>query len=151
MSNHNTGTSGEFYVLSVLLRLGIEAYLTLGNTKALDIVYYRDGVRYTIDVKTTEFDADYIFGNTTVSDTAAYLAAPPLPNHFYVFVSYNGQITNPLALPSCYIVPASQLASVIAVTSGKKAKPGTVNPRVGVNAKMKPLKASNALNAWHLL
>ncbi len=123
MSNQNTGTSGEFYVLSVLLRLGIEAYLTLGNTKALDIVYYRRGVRYTIDVKTTEFDADYIFGNTTVAGTSAYLAALPVSNHFYVFVSYNGQMSNPLAMPTCYIVPSSELAKVIRVTSGKNAKP----------------------------
>ena len=151
MSNHNTGTSGEFYVLSMLLRLGFEAYLTLGNTKALDIVYYRSGVRYTIDVKTTEYDADFIFGNTTVASAAAYLAALSVPNHFYVFVSYNDRMTDPTALPSCYVIPSSGLGSVIRVTSGKRSKPGTINPSVGVNAKMKLLKSSGTLNAWNVL
>ena len=35
---YNTNLASEFYVMSVLCRLGLEANLTLGNKKAVDIV-----------------------------------------------------------------------------------------------------------------
>jgi hypothetical protein len=49
---YNTHLASEFYVLSVLHRLGAEANLTLGNKKAVDIVVVRDaGLAITLDVK----------------------------------------------------------------------------------------------------
>ena len=41
MTTYNTNLAAEFYVLSVLHRLGAEANLTLGNKKAVDIVVLR--------------------------------------------------------------------------------------------------------------
>jgi hypothetical protein len=37
MTKYNTNLAAEFYVLSILHRLGAEAALTLGNKKAVDI------------------------------------------------------------------------------------------------------------------
>lgn len=34
---YNTGIAAEYFVLSQLFRLGIEAYVSLGNKKAIDI------------------------------------------------------------------------------------------------------------------
>ena len=52
MTTYNTNLAAEFYVLSMLHRLGFDASLTLGNKKAVDIVVVRDsGNVVTIDVK----------------------------------------------------------------------------------------------------
>ncbi len=51
-NTYNTNLAAEFYVLSVLHRLGAEANLTLGNKKAVDIVVVRGaGDTVTIDVE----------------------------------------------------------------------------------------------------
>jgi hypothetical protein len=38
MTTYNTNLAAEFYVLSLLHRLGADAALTLGNKKAVDII-----------------------------------------------------------------------------------------------------------------
>ncbi|MCX7735386.1 MAG: hypothetical protein N2319_01620 [Candidatus Kapabacteria bacterium] len=48
---YNTNLAAEFYVLSILYRLGINAHLTLGNKKSVDIVVENDKGLITIDVK----------------------------------------------------------------------------------------------------
>jgi hypothetical protein len=40
-SAYNTNLAAEFYVLSVLHRLGFDANLTLGNKKSVDIAVIR--------------------------------------------------------------------------------------------------------------
>ena len=52
MTTYNTNLAAEFYVLSMLHRLGADASLTLGNKKAVDILVVRGaGKALTIDVK----------------------------------------------------------------------------------------------------
>ena len=52
MSRYDTNLAAEFYVLSMLHRLGMEANLTLGNKKGVDIVLIRNpDEAVTIDVK----------------------------------------------------------------------------------------------------
>lgn len=52
MGNYNTNLAAEFYVLSILHRLGAEAILTLGNKKSVDVVVVRaSGDVVTVDVK----------------------------------------------------------------------------------------------------
>ncbi len=52
MPNYNTNLAAEFYVLSLLHRMGADANITLGNQKAVDIVVVRaPGDAVTIDVK----------------------------------------------------------------------------------------------------
>ena len=52
MTPYNTNLAAEFYVLSMLHRLGFDASLTLGNKKAVDVVVVRDsGNVMTVDVK----------------------------------------------------------------------------------------------------
>lgn len=49
---YDTNLASEFHVISLLHRLGLEANLTLGNKKAVDIVVVRRaGDAITIDVK----------------------------------------------------------------------------------------------------
>ena len=50
-ARYNTNLAAEFYVLSVLHRLGADAMLILGNKKSVDIAIVRDaGDAVTIDV-----------------------------------------------------------------------------------------------------
>lgn len=52
MSNYNTNLASEFHVLSMLHRLGLDAVLTLGNKKMVDVVVTNDeGDVITLNVK----------------------------------------------------------------------------------------------------
>lgn len=52
MATYNTNLAAEFFVLSMLHRLGMDASLTLGNKKSADTVVVRDsGHVVTVDVK----------------------------------------------------------------------------------------------------
>ena len=79
--NQTTGMVSEFYVLSVLLRCGINANLTLGNQKKVDIIVSNKGVAMTIDVKGLKSSGDFIIGN--------YSESKDDKNHFYIFVYYS--------------------------------------------------------------
>jgi hypothetical protein len=66
MTTYNTNLAAEFYVLSMLHRLGVDAALTLGNKKAVDIIVTNEGRKIiTIDVKGLEgrFDWPAVNGN----------------------------------------------------------------------------------------
>ena len=94
MTKYNTNLASEFYVLSMLYRLGADASLTLGNKKAVDIIVVReDETIISIDVKGVAGRYDWPADN--IRDYSN-------PNKFYVFVSYEGNITVPLAQPNAW-------------------------------------------------
>ena len=76
MSADSTNLASEFYILSVLHRLGLNAALTLANKKAVDIVIARDaGDAITIDVKGAAGKTGFFVSNVISRK-----------NHFVVFV-----------------------------------------------------------------
>lgn len=104
MTTYNTNLAAEFYVLSMLHRLGCDASLTLGNKKSVDIVVVREsGAVLTIDVKglagTTSWPVDNVkkVGN----------------DHFLVFVSFLGKISDHLVAPEIYVVPSQCFAPLV--------------------------------------
>ena len=113
-SKYNTNLAAEFYVLSMLHRLGAEATLTLGNRKAVDIVIVREGGdAVTVDVKglagTTEWPVDNV-------ETGA-----PRKDHYLVFVSFLNHIDNPQVVPEVYVIPSTAVGPfVITADSGRK-------------------------------
>jgi hypothetical protein len=103
VSSYNTNLAAEFHVLSILHRFGADANLTLGNKKSVDIALIRDaGDSLTIDVKglagTTGWPIDSI--------------RPGSPQHFLVFVCYQGQIADPTVTPLCWVVPSGDVAKL---------------------------------------
>ncbi|KAA9332670.1 hypothetical protein [Adhaeribacter soli] len=96
----DTNMASEFYVLSTLHRLGKNALLTLGNKKAVDILVEVEGRALTIDVKGIRDTTSFPIDNLDLE----------LPNHFVVFVSFIGQIGNPLVLPEIHVVPTNELS-----------------------------------------
>lgn len=102
MTKYDTGMAAEFYVLSMLYRLGATANLTLGNQKAIDIVVTRaSGEVVTVDVKGLQ-------GKTSWPINDKYAAR----SHYYVFVSFLGKIDDPSVLPETYIVPSTSIRNL---------------------------------------
>jgi len=102
---YNTNLASEFYVLSMLYRLGMDANLTLGNKKSVDIsVVLGPGRAVTVDVKAVAGKMDWLMGNTP--DT-------PKPNHFVVLVSYEGQFNDARVAPRCWVVSHKDILPII--------------------------------------
>jgi hypothetical protein len=101
---YNTNLAGEFWVLSALNRLGIEAQLTLGNKKSVDIPVIRNSIIYTLDVKALADRYDWPADNIKVLNN---------PNHVYVFLTFEGKITDPQTSPSVWIIPSDKIQPFI--------------------------------------
>lgn len=105
MPKYNTNLASEFYVLSMLHRLGVDAALTLGNKKAVDIIIANeDKTITTVEVKGLEKAYDWPADNIHIFSEA---------RHFYVLVSFEGKITDPLFPPSVWIIPSKKLSPFI--------------------------------------
>lgn len=96
--------AGEFWVLSALNRLGIEAQLTLGNKKSVDILVIRNSTIYTLDVKALADRYDWPADNIREFQD---------PNHVYVLLTFDGNIADPSVNPSVWIIPSDKLKPFI--------------------------------------
>jgi hypothetical protein len=104
MLGYNTNLAAEFYVLSVLHRLGMDANLTLGNKKSVDIVIVRTaGETYTIDVKGLAGKTCWPVDNVRAGKAG----------HFLVFVCFLAKIADPTVMPEVYVVPSAELEPLI--------------------------------------
>jgi len=98
---YNTNLAAEFWILSALYRLGVEAHLTLGNKKSVDILIHRDSKTvYTVDVKGLAGPYDWPADNIKVFDN---------PNHFYILLSFESKMPDPIISPSVWIIPSNQV------------------------------------------
>jgi len=132
-SKYNTNLAAEFYVLSMLHRLGADATLTLGNKKSVDIgVIQAAGRSITIDVKGLAGTTGWPVDN----------APPARKRHYFVFVCFRGKIADPAVAPEVWIVPAVSLKSVL-YTSPK-------GRHVVLRSTLRR-KAVRFRDAWHLL
>lgn len=132
MTKYNTNLAAEFYVLSMLHRIGADAALTLGNKKAVDIIVASGGRTLTIDVKGLEGRYDWPADNTYELKGT---------QHFYILISFEGKIADPHSLPSAWIIPANKLGQFI-----RKYKTRTVISRAEVKS-----KGQDYLHAWSLI
>jgi hypothetical protein len=104
MAGYNTNLAAEFYVLSVLHRLGAEANLTLGNKKSVDIVVVREaGDAMTVDVKGLAGKTSWPVDNFSVGRK----------NHFGIFVSFLDHISDPTIAPEVYVIRAKDIGPFI--------------------------------------
>ena len=102
--NQETGLASEFYVLSALLRNSVDANITLGNQKKVDIIVNCNGTALTIDVKSLRSTGDFIIGN--------YFESKDDKNHFYIFVYYSN-FENVKENPELYVVPATEISAIV--------------------------------------
>jgi hypothetical protein len=104
MTTYNTNLAAEFFVLSMLHRLGMDASLTLGNKKSVDIVVVRDsGDVVTVDVKGLAGTTSWPVDNVKKIDK----------NHFLIFVSYLGKINDHTISAEVYVVPSQKLEPLV--------------------------------------
>lgn len=131
---YNTNLASEFFVLSMLYRLGFDATLTLGNKKSVDIVVLKNsGDILTIDVKG-------IAGTTLwPTDNVRKFAK----NHFLIFVSFLGKIDNYSIQPEIYVVPSEHLEPLL-YRNPKRT-------RVGLQVALMRKDGKEFRDAWHLL
>lgn len=99
---YNTNLASEFHVLSCLQRLGIDASLTLGNKKSVDIIVIREnGDLITVDVKGLAGKYEWPIDNISSTNP---------DNHFIVLVSYEGKIKDlEMQAPRTWIIPFTEI------------------------------------------
>jgi len=100
---YNTNLAAEYYVLSALYRLGLNAYLTLGNKKAIDIVIDFGTHVATVDVKG--------IAGTTLWPMDNF--SDPKPHHYIVLVSFLNKMTDLTIQPECYVVPSAEVGDLL--------------------------------------
>lgn len=130
---YNTNLAAEFHVLSTLHRMGMEAMLTLGNKKSVDIVVVRNASKVlSIDVKGLAGKSGWPVDNLRIARG----------DHFLAFVCYAGRISDPAFAPEVWIVPSTRVDSLTYKAPGGR--------RVVQRGTLKD-KGAEYLNAWHLL
>lgn len=101
-SSFNTGMAAEFFVLSQLFRMGLEAYLSQGNKKSIDIRVVHNAMHaISVDVKAVRSYSSLVVNNVTVSES-----------HFLAFVIYNNKFEDVSKVPEVYIVPSTEVAAI---------------------------------------
>jgi hypothetical protein len=107
----NTNLASEFYVLSMLYRIGANPCLTLKNKKSIDLIVEKQGKALTIDVKGLTDETSFPVDNCDKRDKG----------HFLVFLSFVNNIDKPSCVPESYIVPSEELDKLIYTSpQGKK-------------------------------
>ena len=100
-----THFAGEFYVLSILNMLGIENYLTLGNKKGVDIVFFHNNKKFLIEVKAVR-KGPWLIGkkNPTLNATKDH-------NKFYAFIRISDEKKIQSIIPKIesFIIPESEI------------------------------------------
>jgi len=107
--SHNTNLASEYYVLSMLYRVGANAHLTLGNKKSVDIIVEKGDNILTIDVKGLKDTSCFPIDNWTKKSSA----------HFLVFVSFLKNISDPDIKPDVFILPSNELENTHKELDGK--------------------------------
>jgi hypothetical protein len=98
----DTGIAAEYFVLSQIYRLGLEAYISQGNKKAIDIrVIQENGNPISVDVKAVRGYSSLVVNNVKTRE-----------NHFIAFVIYNNKFEDDLTHPGIYIVPSLEVPSI---------------------------------------
>lgn len=101
-SGYDTGAASEFLVLSCLFRLGVNAFISLGNKKSIDIIIKaKNGLSLSVDVKSVQGYSSVVINNVKA-----------LPNHFIVVVIYKNRFSTPSILPDFYIIPSDKIAKL---------------------------------------
>lgn len=126
-NSFDTGIAAEYFILSQLYRLGVEAYVSQGNKKTIDIRAIKsDGSPISIDVKAVRAYSSLVVNNVTVKE-----------GHYIAFVIYNNKFEDVSILPEVFIVPSNDVPEITKHWGKEK--------RV-MKGSLLPFK-----NQWHLL
>jgi len=101
--------------MSMLYRRGLDAYLTLGNKKGIDILVKKsNGITLKIEVKgVNKKTDDWLLSSGELSDA---------PDLFFILISYESEIYNLNVNPKAWIVPAIVIKSRCKQSPAKSGK-----------------------------
>jgi hypothetical protein len=95
-NSYNTGIAAEYFVLSQLYRQNIEAYITIGNKKSIDIrIIKKDKTPISLDVKAVRGYSSLIINNLSYAE-----------DHYVAFVVYNEKFEDISYTPEVFIIPS---------------------------------------------
>lgn len=98
-NSFDTGIAAEYFVLSQLYRRGVEAYISQGNKKSIDIrVITKTGKAISIDVKAVRGYSSLVVNNVTGAE-----------DHFIVCVVYNNKFSDISTFPDVFIIPSQKV------------------------------------------
>ena len=129
---YHTNLATEFYVLSVLHRLEIDASLTLSNRKGIDIIVLgSQGEMISVEVKGSKGTTGWWVNNVETREKG----------HYIIFVTYKNKMDELEELPECWVIPSKELDKFI--------RPNPNNKIVGRERLTK--YGSDYRNAWSLI
>lgn len=109
-SSFDSGVASEFLVLSILFRMGLDAFFSLGNKKSIDlIIKAKNGIAISVDVKSVRGYSSIVVNNVK-----------SLANHFIVVVVYNSKFSDPSFLPEFYIIPSEDIKKLAKNFKGQR-------------------------------
>ncbi len=113
---YNTNLASEFYVMSILYRKGVDAYLTFGNKKGVDILIKNIlGNTLKIEVKGVNSKS-----NDWPLSSNELISSKDL---FFILISYESKIHDLTFAPRIWIIPSAVLKAKCKhspLKSGKK-------------------------------
>jgi len=94
VKSYNTGIAAEYFIISQLYRQNIEAHITIGNKKTIDIrIITSEGKALSLDVKAVRSYSSLIINNVEKKE-----------NHYIAFVIYNDKFEKIDTLPDVFII-----------------------------------------------
>lgn len=132
-AGYNTNLAAEYHVLSMLYRKGLNAYLTLGNKKSIDIIVDHGRRTSTIDVKGMISKTIWPMDNFSGARR----------NHYIALVTFLNKIDDHSVIPETYIVPSSRVPSLF-YHNPKGTRRGIRHSKIRKLGK-------KYLEAWHLI
>lgn len=109
-NSFNTGIAAEYFILSQLYRRDIEAYVSQGNKKAIDIrIIKLNGKTISVDVKSVRGYTSLVVNNVVAQD-----------GHYLVFVVYNDKFEKLDIYPDVFIVPSLHLPKLVKIFKKEK-------------------------------
>jgi hypothetical protein len=101
-NSYNTGIASEYLILSKLYRLDLEAYISHGNKKSIDIrVIRKNGSSVSIDVKSVRGYSSIVVNNVSFKH-----------DHIIVIVVYNNKFENLNHEPEIFIIPSLDIPNI---------------------------------------
>lgn len=121
--NYNTNLASEYFAMSLMCRSGIDAYLSLGNKKGVDILVNTLNNRICIvEVKGVNKKNDWIITNSGV--------LPIENNLFYLLVCYHGKINDLLTQPDFWLIPSKMFKNSKAYKIASNNKTVYINNKI---------------------
>lgn len=130
-----TNLATEFYILSLFARMGVNAHLTLGQKKSVDIVVEKNDSIITFDVKGLRGKTLWPLDNFEKIRK----------NHYIILVSFADKIFDLSLLPEIYVVPSNKIKQLM-YHNPKKSRKG-----INLSLMRKELNTLKYYNNWKFL